>query len=109
MRMFTTSVAALLLVGCADSHELIRDQAPSTLRLAPSDSLYIAVPEDAAYGADNYKGSGQNLAQIIYAAFAKRTHSVAVGHAAQSFDDALAKARAEQRKYLVYPTILHWE
>ena len=67
------------------------------------------MPEDGAYGADTYRGSGQNTAQIIYSAFAKRTRTAKVGRSVQSFEEALASTRQGGQKYLVYPTILHWE
>jgi hypothetical protein len=71
--------------------------------------VFIAVPEDGIYGADTYRGSGQSTAQIIYSAFAKHTRSAQVGRSVQGFDQALAAARTSGQKYLVYPTILHWE
>lgn len=101
--------ATLFLGACADSHQLIRQDTSTVAHLAPADSVFVAVPEDGAYGGDVYRGSGQNAAQIIYAAFAKRTRSARVGRAPQSFEEALASTRQAGHKYLVYPTILHWE
>ncbi len=102
-------VVASFLVACADTHQLIRNDALSAVRLTPADAIFIAVPEDGAYGSDVYRGSGQNTAQIVYSAFAKHTRAAKVGRSVQSFDEALASTRQEGRKYLVYPTILHWE
>jgi hypothetical protein len=101
--------AALILVGCADTHKLVRNDTMSDVRLVQTDTVFIAVPEDGAYGSNSYRGSGQNTAQIIYSAFAKRTRAAKAGRSIQSFDEALASTRQEGRKYLVYPTILHWE
>ena len=98
-----------LLAACADTHQLIRNEAsPSTL-LTSSDTNYIAVPKDGAYGATIYSGSGQNTAQIIYSSFAKHTHDAKVGRSTQSFDEALKSASSGGQKYLVYPIVLHWE
>lgn len=99
---------AVAMSGCADSHQLIRSDS-ATLKLAQADTLFISVPSDGAYGSDTYKGSGQNTAQIIFSAFAKRTRGAKVGRSAQDFDTALAAARNAQCTYLVFPTILHWE
>ena len=101
--------AALLLAACADTHQLVRvDDSPS-IRLTSNDAIFIAVTEDGAYGAEVYRGSGQNTAQIIYSAFAKHTRSAKIGRSTHSFDEAMEAARKIGHKYLVYPTILHWE
>ena len=108
MRLLVILVVVLLLGACADTHQLIRQDAAS-IQLAQSDTVFVAVPEDGAYGATTYRGSGQNTAQIIFSAFAKHTQLVKVGRAVQSFDEALASTRQVGTKYLVYPTIFHWE
>ncbi len=48
-------------------------------------------------------------AQILYAALARRSRSAKVGRSFQSFEEALESARANKQKYLMYPSILHWE
>ena len=103
------TLAAIMLTGCADSHQLIRNEASQSIQLSSNDTLYIAMPEDGAYGEQAYQGSGQNTAQIIYAAFAKHTRSAEVGRSTQSFQHALEATARSGQKYLVYPTILHWE
>lgn len=108
-RRLTIIAAALLLAACADSHRLMRGDGPQGIHLNTSDSLFIAVPDDGSYGAETYKGSGQSTAQVLYSAFAKHTHSAKVAHSTQSFDDARATAKSDGQKYLIYPTILHWE
>lgn len=97
------------LSACADTHQLIRDDSQAMIRLSPADTVFIAVPEDGVYGDDTYRDSGHNTAQIIYSAFAKHTHSAKVGRTIQSFEEALSSTRQNAQRYLVYPTILHWE
>lgn len=110
MRNWLSAVTVvLLLTACADSHQLIRENASSGIRFTPDDALYIAVPEDGIYGADTYQGSGKNTAQIIYSAFAKHTHLAEVGHFTQGFNETRELASKNGKKYLIYPTILHWE
>ena len=102
-------LSALLIASCADTHKVIRTDAAPGLRLKPTSTVYIAVPVDGVYGANTYRGSGQNTAQIIHSAFAKRSRSTKVGRSAQSYEEAKGAALSENWEYLVYPTILHWE
>jgi hypothetical protein len=47
--------------------------------------------------------------RILLSAFTKRLRRTEMGHSYQSFDNALNFAVEGGFKYLVYPTILHWE
>ncbi len=98
----------LVLSGCADSHQLIRNDS-STTKLISTDTIFISVPEDGFYGSDIYRSSGKNTAQILRSAFAKHTRTATVGRSTQNFDQALTSAKQAGKNYLVYPTILHWE
>jgi len=100
---------ASLLAACADTHQLIRSDISPDIRLTSSDTIFIAVPQDGFYGTDTYRGSGRNTSQIIYSAFAKHTHLAKVDQSTQSFEAARETANKSGRKYLVYPSILHWE
>lgn len=106
---FVAIVSVLLVVSCADTHKVTRIDASPDVRLEPTSTIYIAVPEDGVYGAKTYRGSGQNTAQIIHSAFAKRSRSTKVGRNPQSFDEARAAALSNNWEYLVYSIILHWE
>lgn len=97
-----------VLTACADSHQFIRIDGTAA-KLAPEDAVLIAVPADGAYGANVYRGSGQNTAQILHTAFSRRTRLVRAAISTQSFDEALAAAKKGGQRYLVYSTILHWE
>jgi Domain of unknown function (DUF4823) len=108
MRLLAAVTTVLFMSGCVDTHQLVRSD-DSAHRLTSADTVFVAVPADGAYGADVYRGSGQNTAHIIYSAFARHTHAVRIGNSTQSFDEALAATRQVGQKYLVYPTILHWE
>lgn len=103
------TVTILMLVGCADTHQLIRGASSPGGRLSTSDPVFISIPRDGIYGANTYYGSGQNTAQVIYAAFEKHTNMVKLGSSAQSFKEARVAAKKSGYKYLIYPTILHWE
>lgn len=109
MKRLSVIITALFLTACADTHQLIRSNVSASKRLTQSDSIFVVIPNDGVYGADAYQGSGQNTAQIIYSAFAKRTHLVTMGSSVQNFNQAQEIARNKRQKFLVYPTILHWE
>jgi hypothetical protein len=102
-------VLMLLVVSCADTYQVVRSDPSPGARLEASSSIYIAVPADGVYGANTYRGSGQNTAQIINSAFAKRSRSTEVGRKTQSYAEARNAAAASGQEYLVFPVILHWE
>lgn len=99
-----------LLSGCADTHNLVRSNPMGvTAKLTLKDSFYIAVSKDVVYGEDKNEGSGLTLSQILQSSVGKRARRVEIGNEHKSFDDALLYARSKSFKYLIYPTILHWE
>jgi len=108
MRYFLMLGIVALLVGCANSHKLLRT-GNSLTKLDSSKSFYIAVPRDGRYGKIDYKGSGANTAQIILMALAGYTNSVETGHQYQLLKDALIYAKESKYDYLIFPTILEWE
>jgi len=109
-RVLIFSVVVFAVIGCADTHKLVRmPGANPESHLDAADSIYIAVPEDGAYGSQVYRGSGETTAQIIQSAFARHAGRVRSGREAQSFDQAMEHAKATDSDFLVFPTILHWE
>lgn len=109
MRMPAVLILIAALSGCADSHQWLPSQSVSTQQLNRTDKIIIATPVDGEYGDHIYKGSGRNTAQILYAAFARRSAGVTVDSEALSYDLALEKAKRSGQDILVLPTILHWE
>jgi hypothetical protein len=107
-KIWAAVALAGLLLGCADTHQLVREGATGT-KLSTNDSLYVAVSRDGAYGTAVYAGSGAMTSQTLVSAFSKHAQNVEMSHGYEGFDEALATARAKKAKYLVYPTILHWE
>ena len=98
-----------LLAGCADTHSLVRQTQGDVPKLTARDSFYIAVSKDGIYGDEKYEGSGLSLSQIILSPLAKRARKIEVGRSHQPYDDAVLFAKDKKFKYLIYPTILHWE
>jgi hypothetical protein len=105
-------IAVLLLVlfvfGCADSHS-VSPINTSSEKLSTSEFAYIAVPRDGQYGATNYAGSGQTVAQIVASAFAKQIDRVEIGRKLEQPNVAMTKAQELGATYLVTPMIVHWE
>lgn len=108
MKPLMTIFLIVILLGCADTHKLIKHQAEG-LVIRSDDTIYVAVPSNGVYGERRYSSSGMNTAQIIYSEFSKHANSVKVGRTNEQFAEALATAREDKRVYLIFPTILHWE
>ena len=94
--------------GCADTHHVDRKDL-SGVRFSPQDTIFITTPDDGTYGEINYAGSGKHTARALNAAFAKHTSNTTVSETVQSIGEASLAAREAGYKYLIYPTILHWE
>lgn len=107
--MLAAVLAVSMLSGCADTHEFLRYGHSEIPQLTSNDSVYIAVSRDGIYGPNTYHGSGVTTSNIILSSFAKRVRRVETGRFPLSFDEALKFARDNGYRYLVYPTILHWE
>ena len=108
MRLIPVTVVALLLFGCADSHEI----APVTSapqKLSAAGIAYIARPEDGRYAHRHYSESGRMTAQIVASAFAKHIERTATASRVETREEALASAKKLGATYLVLPQILHWE
>jgi hypothetical protein len=99
----------LLAAGCTDTYQLVRPAGWSTPKITAADSVYVAVPEDGSYNSRPYIGSGLTTSRIIGSAFARRAGSVTVGRAAESREAAIENALTMGVRYVVLPTILHWE
>lgn len=108
MRKITALLLVFFVSGCADSHN-VSPINTSSERLSASGFAYIAVPRDGQYGATNYAGSGQTVAQIVASAFAKHIDRFEMGRGLEQPDAAMAKARELGATYLVVPVIVHWE
>lgn len=108
MRIPMILILVAVLTGCADSHQWSPQQSSST-HLNRTDKVYIVTPADGEYGDRVYNGSGRNTAQILYAAFARRSATVMIGSKATNLEQALESAKRSDQDFVVVPTILHWE
>lgn len=110
MRSLYPVLALLLMMGCADTHKIMRSGGSQvTAALDRQASAYVAVPSDGRYGATLYAGSGAMTAQVVASAFALYLGKVTAGSKTEDFDQAMSTARAGNFRYLLYPQILVWE
>jgi|SRR3989344_694093 len=109
MRSLCIVIISTVLLGCADTHELLRNERDGRLMLDRNASAFISIPKDGVYGGIVYQGSGQNTAQIILAAFSKYFTRVDVARTYGEYKESLDQAKKEGYNYLIYPTILEWE
>lgn len=98
-----------LLAGCAGTGKVVRTGGADAAPLAPSATVYVAVPEPGRYEETVYHGSGQETANILQTTFADYARRVIAGREPEPFDVALSSARDRGADYLVYPSIAHWE
>lgn len=105
-------VIALGLSACTASYTQ-RDTAgveASSVRLDSDQMILIAVPADGAYGGRTYAGSGRTVAQKTAAAFSRYARRVQIAPTqTANREELLAAARTVGARYLVIPSISHWE
>ena len=109
MRNLIIAACLLLLVGCADSHNMIPDVKYAQTKLSTEGTTYIALPADGRYGEIHYDGSGAMVAQTLQAALLDYMVQVDIASETENYDTALNSARQGDYTYLFFPTITHWE
>ena len=98
----------IVCAGCAGRYVTPSPVRPGTITSSPSDGIRVMESADAVFGSAKYTGSGHRLAGRVVQAL--QGQYVDVGMIATTREpDALQAARAEHAKYLIVPTILHWE
>ncbi len=108
MKYLVFAGIVVLLVGCADTYQLVRIEG-ANIEIDRTKSVYISIPKDGRYGQINYQGSGVSASQVILMAFSIYVEKIETGHQFQPFDNVLAYAKKNKYGYLVHPTILEWE
>ena len=96
------------LVGCASRAIVNAPVVPGSVISSPGDRIRVMESADGVFGATTYTGSGHRLAGRVLEALQSQYVDVQVIPMTRE-QDALEAARAAQAKYLVVPTILHWE
>lgn len=99
----------LLMVGCTAKYHVSNLAGIDKAKLDRGIAVYVAVPQDGAYGSIIYSGSGQYVAQAVAAAFSEMGASVHVAEKNIGNDQVLEKAKAIGAGYLVTTVISLWE
>lgn len=102
-------VLLLWLLSSCKSTQFVRLASAAVPKLDPSATIYVAMPEDGAYGAKAYAGSGLATRDALASAFEKHAVRVCIASAHEPREVALAKASELGCKYGVLPSITQWE
>jgi hypothetical protein len=104
---------AIAVAGCTARYNVNNLSGAGTARLDRLDrskAVYVAIPQDGAFGGRTYSGSGQTVAQAVAAAFAGNANRVHVGERrAESDAAAVSAAKSIGAGYVAVPVIAHWE
>lgn len=108
VKKLMVALALLALAGCSSKYRTDAVQRPAE-RLDNKGSAYVMASNDGNYGGKTYAGSGRSLSSATAAELSKFMNRVDIADAAEPIDAALGKARSAGFKYVVQPSILHWE
>jgi len=97
-----------LLASCASTSTVAPTLMTAT-RFSKDDGFYVSVPHDGKFEARVYAESGLQTAHAVEAELLRHTTTVEVGSAAEGRESARTTAQARKLRYVVVPTILHWE
>jgi hypothetical protein len=101
---------SVLLAGCRARYDVNSLSGTSASRLDRAKPVYVAIPQDGAYGGRPYTGSGQRVAQAIASAFSMHASRVQIAdRRAESDASDVEAARAAGAGYVAVPVIAHWE
>ncbi len=78
-------------------------------KLPRDTSIYVTIPEDGRFTAQPYVGSGTLTTQEVVSALSLYTSHVSSARSVAPFEENMAAARSASARYLLQPTILHWE
>jgi len=81
---------------------------PAT-KLPSGATFYIPTPEDGSYGEQHYAGSGAMVANALSDSLIEHAGEVTIGDQEDSVEEQLNAGKARNCKYVISPTIKHWE
>jgi len=106
LRIILAGFLSVALAGCASTYTR-ETVVASQVKLAPSGSVLIAVPQDGSYGGQGYPASGAATADVVRAAFSRYSNNVKLE--AGCSEIGCLTANSAPFDYYVVPLILHWE
>ena len=102
--------AVIALASCTPVYQVRSlSGTQNAVSLSRHDGVYIALPADGAYGSQQYRGSGQTVAETVAAAFSQYAPHVHTAASVSSEAGSLAAAAKYGDRYVVVPAITHWE
>ncbi len=101
-------VLLIFLTACVSKYKTDSFTPPSQ-PLSKSDSAYVMLARDGAYGARTYPGSGHTVSRLLYGAILAHVSKAELATRVESRDDAIAAARKGGMSYVFDPVILNWE
>ena len=97
------------VAGCTAKYQ-VHDLAGTTnTHLDKSKGVYVALPQDGAYGAVTSAGSGPIVAQAVATAFSGVAARVNVAERTVGNDQSILAAKSLSAGYLAVPIIVQWE
>ncbi len=107
MRVLILATYVLWMAGCATSSKVQPMGGVAPAMLPPEEAVCVAVPADGSFESRVYTGSGRIVATRIEQALqASGTRSTMLGSAET---DPAMSCRSRGGRFLVLPTIRHWE
>lgn len=100
---------SVLFVGCADTHNIIRNTPEKQTKLSKDAGFYITISKDGTYGTSTYSNSGIMTARAILEALSLHASNIQIAEQYNSIDESKIIATQDNCGYLINPTILHWE
>ena len=102
----------LLLVGCTNSYRVERS-GDATKHVPPliagGERVLVTIPQDGAYGATKYEGSGLSTQQAIIASISGLGANAISGERCADPDAAAAHGKQANSKWVIYARIHQWE
>lgn len=105
---FLLTAGLIIVAGCARSKVVVAPGALRPVTYSPADRVRVMQARDGIYGTTEYQGSGRTISARVIEAL-QRTHGEVRLLAVSDRDQAIVTSRASAVKYLVVPTILHWQ
>lgn len=107
MKRILAALVVIDLAGC--THTYVVDQVEVAQPLERKGGAYVMLAADGGFAGQTYPKSGLSLSQEMATAISKRLDKIETATAMEDINDALTKANSRSLRYVVQPSIMHWE
>jgi hypothetical protein len=109
-----TAVGLLALASCTNEHRIERLARPSPggiaqLRIPVGARVLVTCPQDGAYGAKSYAGSGASVQRAAVGALSQHGIEPLTGPLTEDSEQAIGAGRVANAAWVVVPRIVEWE